>query len=100
MKLSVVVSLIENPFSIESVFSFDWIAKDATLYVPVGTKEKYQATDGWKDFVNIVEGTPTSIKVIENSQNKNATVYDLNGVRLPALKKGINIINGQKVVMK
>jgi hypothetical protein len=100
MKLSVVVSLIENPFPIESVFSFDWIAKDATLYVPVGTKEKYQATDGWKEFQNIVEGTPTGIKVIENTQNKNATVYDLNGVRLPAPKKGINIINGQKVVMK
>ena len=100
MKLSVVVSLIENPFPIKSVFSFDWIAKDVTLYVPVGTKEKYQATDGWKEFQNIVEGTPTGIKVIENTKNKNATVYDLNGVRLPAPKKGINIINGQKVVMK
>ena len=100
--LSVVVSLIENPFSISYVFgdySGDY-SNNATLYVPVGTKEKYQATDGWKDFVNIVEGTPTGIKVIENTQNKNATVYDLNGVRLPAPKKGINIINGQKVVMK
>ena len=73
---------------------------NATLYVPVGTKEKYQATDGWKEFQNIVEGTPTGIKVIENTQNKNATVYDLNGVRLSEPKKGINIINGQKVVMK
>ena len=102
--LSVVVSLIENPFSISYVFgdysgSGDYF-NNATLYVPVGTKEKYQATDGWKDFVNIVEGTPTSIKVIENTQNKNATVYDLNGVRLSTPKKGINIINGQKVVMK
>ena len=100
MKLSVVVSLIENPFPIKSVFSFDWIAKDATLYVPVGTKEKYQATDGWKDFAYIVEGTPTGIKVIENTQNKNATVYDLNGVRLSEPKKGINILNGKKVVVK
>ena len=104
--LSVVVSLIENPFSISYVFgdysysgSGDYF-NNATLYVPVGTKEKYQATDGWKDFVNIVEGTPTSIKVIENIQNKNATIYDLNGVRLSEPKKGINIINGQKVVMK
>jgi len=100
--LSVVVSLIENPFSISSVFgvySGDYF-NNATLYVPVGTKEKYQATDGWKKFQNIVEGTPTGIKVIENTQNKNATIYDLNGVRLPAPKKGINIINGQKVVMK
>ena len=103
--ISTIISLIENPFTINGktsdsrTFSQNTF-NNATLYVPVGTKEKYQATDGWKDFVNIVEGTPTSIKVIENIQNKNATVYDLNGVRLPAPKKGINIINGQKVVMK
>jgi len=103
--LTTVVSLIENPFVIKgkstssSAFSENTF-NNATLYVPVGTKEKYQATDGWKDFVNIVEGTPTGIKVIENTQNKNATVYDLNGVRLSEPKKGINIINGQKVIVK
>jgi hypothetical protein len=100
-----VVSLIENPFTIDGKSSYysafsENTFDNATLYVPVGTKEKYQATDGWKDFVNIFEGTPTGIKVIENTQNKNAIVYDLNGVRLPTPKKGINIINGQKVVMK
>ena len=100
-----VISLIENPFNIMGktsetrTFSLNTF-NNATLYVPVGTKEKYQATDGWKDFVNIVEGTPTSIKVIENIQNKNATIYDLNGVRLSEPKKGINIINGQKVIVK
>ena len=100
-----VVSLIENPFTIDGKSSYysafsENTFNNATLYVPVGTKEKYQATDGWKDFANIVEGTPTDIKVIENIQNKNATVYDLNGVRLSEPKKGINIINGQKVVIK
>jgi len=100
-----IISLIENPFKITGktsdyrTFSQKTFLK-ATLYVPVGTKDKYQATDGWKEFQNIVEGTPTGIKVIENTQNKNATVYDLNGVRLPAPMKGINIINGQKVVVK
>jgi hypothetical protein len=103
--LTTVVSLIENPFVIGgessssrafSVNTFD----NATLYVPVGTIDKYKATDGWKDFAYIVEGTPTGIKVIENTQNKNATVYDLNGVRLSEPKKGINIINGQKVIVK
>jgi len=29
---------------------------NATLYVPVGTKEKYKATQGWQDFLFIEEG--------------------------------------------
>ena len=100
-----VVSLIENPFVIEGkssssrAFSVNTFY-NATLYVPVGTIDKYKATDGWKDFAYIVEGTPTGIKVIENTQNKNATVYDLNGVRLSEAKRGINILNGKKVVVK
>ena len=105
VNLTTVVSLIENPFVIEGkspssrVFSVNTFY-NATLYVPVRTIDKYKATDGWKDFAYIVEGTPTGIKVIENTQNKNATVYDLNGVRLSEPKKGINIINGQKVIVK
>ena len=103
--LTTVVSLIENPFVIvgksssSRAFSGNTF-NNATLYVPVGTIDKYKATDGWKDFTYIVEGTPTGIKVIENTQNKNATVYDLNGVRQSEPKKGINIINGQKVIVK
>ena len=103
--LTTVVSLIENPFVIEgksssySAFNVNTF-NNATLYVPVGTIDKYKATNGWKDFAYIVEGTPTGIKVIENTQKKNATVYDLNGIRLSEPKKGINIINGQKVVIK
>ena len=27
----------------------------ATLYVPIGAKEKYEATDGWKNFETIIE---------------------------------------------
>ena len=100
-----VISLIENPFTITgktsvlSTFTQNTF-NNATLYVPKGTIDKYKATDGWKDFLFIKEGTPTGIKVIENIQNKNATIYDLNGVRLSEPKKGINIINGQKVIVK
>ena len=73
---------------------------NATLYVPKGTIDKYKATEGWKDFVFIEEGNPSGIKVVENTQNKNATVYDLNGVRQSEAKRGINILNGKKVVVK
>ena len=32
--------------------------KNATLYVPIGTIDKYKTTGGWCDFVTIVEGNP------------------------------------------
>ena len=55
-KLKTIISYIENPF----VVSFVWnllstgIVNTATLYVPFGTKEAYQSTEGW-GFTNIVE---------------------------------------------
>ncbi len=57
-----VVSLIENPFGIWGksdyfrTFSLDTF-NNSTLYVPAGTIDKYKATDGWKDFLFIEEGT-------------------------------------------
>ena len=57
-----VISLIENPFKITGKTS-DYRTftqntfNNATLYVPKGTIEKYKATDGWKDFLFIEEGT-------------------------------------------
>ena len=59
--LSVVISKIEKPFRIEGksgsnrTFTTNTF-NNATLYVPVGTKEKYKATEGWKDFLFIEEG--------------------------------------------
>ena len=59
-----VISLIENPTAInENVFHTDYINSklqftSATLYVPIGCKGKYQMTEGWNKFRNIVEGEP------------------------------------------
>ena len=57
-----VISLIENPFEITGKTSSSRVFtqntfNNATLYVPKGTIDKYKATDGWKDFVFIEEGT-------------------------------------------
>ena len=72
---------------------------NCTLYVPFGAKAIYQATDGWKDFVNIVEmeeGT-TSIDNITSDANEESTVvYDLNGNRVTELIKGRVYIKGGK----
>ena len=57
-----VVSLIEDPFKISgkaannSQFSKTTF-EQGTLYVPEGTIDKYKATDGWKDFLSIEDGT-------------------------------------------
>ena len=99
-----VISLIENPFTIKGktsdsrTFSNNTFI-NATLYVPIGTKEKYKAVEGWKDFLFIEEGNPTGITVIEKTKYDNTTIYDLNGVRLSEPKRGVNIVNGKKIVV-
>ena len=100
-----IISLIENPFTIYGKTSNDRIFSqntfnNATQYVPTGTIEKYKATQGWKDFTFIEESDATGINVVENAKSNNTTIYDLNGVRQSEPKKGINIVNGKKVVVK
>ena len=57
-----VISLIENPIGIagktseKKTFTLNTF-NNATLYVPKGTIDKYKATEGWKDFAFIEEGT-------------------------------------------
>ena len=52
-KLMTIVSRIQEPFALTSgVFTYN---EGATLYVPAGTKALYEATEGWKQFQNIVE---------------------------------------------
>lgn len=47
------------------------------------------------------EGTPTAIKTIDAAKvSKDAVIYNLQGMKLNAPQKGLNIINGKKVVVK
>ena len=64
--LTTVISLIENPFVIngKESYRYDYTGtfsqntyNKANLYIPRGTIEKYKATNGWKDFTYITEGT-------------------------------------------
>lgn len=77
-----------------------YVSDDATLYVPVGTKSKYEATEGWKDFKNIVEIDPSGIATIHSEKNGYGAVYNLSGQRLAAPHRGLNIIGGKKVVVR
>ena len=47
-------SEIDTPFSIGSILSSGYYSR-TTLIIPKETKSTYQATDGWKNFTNIVE---------------------------------------------
>lgn len=61
---SKLISFITNPnnidVSIGGFISFDFCS-NATLYVPAGTKVLYQETEGWKNFMNIVEMSNVSV---------------------------------------
>lgn len=55
------------------------------LYVPANTKSKYSNASQWKDFLNIVEMSPTSIKTeLENNinifPNPVTTSFQINGI--------------------
>lgn len=67
--LNNITSEITNPFTIsEDVFS---TYNTATLTVPNGTKAAYQQTNGWKQFVNIVEAGGNNIVVTAKSFKRN-----------------------------
>ena len=78
------VSLIENPRVITGknsyfrTFSLNTF-NNATLYVPVGTIDKYKATEGWKDFLFIEEGDGGEGQNPQTKQCAKPEIYYSNG---------------------
>ena len=68
--------------------------------MPYGTIDAYRTADDWKNFTNIVEFDPTNVEVIsaEGKPAAEQRIYNLGGVRMATPQKGLNIINGKKVV--
>ena len=53
----------------------------------------------WYDLtINIYDEVPTSIASVKNSTDN--IMYNLAGQRIEKLQRGINIVNGKKVVIK
>ena len=116
----VVVSRIQNPEDVQVHLSSD------TLFVPVGTRDKYIAVESWShywDFYKqiyptyedyakspgarvIIEGEPTvGIRTTSTEDAKEVARYDLNGRRISKPIRGLNLIrmsNGttRKVIVK
>ena len=59
----------------------------------------YNAADNIVKRISVTD-IGTSINDINAEQNTNHIVYDLNGRKLKTLKKGVNIVNGKKVLVK
>lgn len=108
--LPIVISKIENPFIIKGKSKYDRTFSlntfnNATLYVPVGTIDKYKSTGGWKDFANIVDGSSSGVSSIESEETNEISRYSLEGRVIKNSHKGITVIqmnNGttKKVVVK
>ena len=111
--LTTIISHIQDPFELDPI-SFCYLDEksrvwssftDATLYVPVGTKAKYEATEGWKEFKNIVEGEPDPSAIQSPTVTNLTDIYSISGHKvrsnatsLEGLPKGIYIVNGKKVI--
>ena len=93
-----------SPVPLETAEFANKVYRNATVYVPQGSLERYQAASVWKNFWTIKEFDPTGIGqlTIDKSQ---LTIYDLSGRKieiddLRELRKGIYIVNGQKMIIK
>ena len=82
----------QSPISTGSAFYGVDISK-CTLYVPQGTEQDYWLASVWGDFGKIVEFDATGIdKVTTSNDAKELSRYSVNGQRLSAPSKGLNIV--------
>ena len=65
---------------------FEGISDEAVLYVPAGTKERYEAIDAWKVFSQIIESSPISTGDVTARYGSNAN--------LPIFLKNTETISG------
>ena len=74
---------------------------EVILFVPNEALKAYQTTEPWRKFWYPQGFDPTGIESVKSdAMNGNNIYYDLRGNRLDAPKKGLNIINGKKVIVK
>lgn len=96
LSLESVITFIVEPFTIKkNVFSGgkdEVIYNNATLFVLVGTSQRYAATEAWSFFQNIVEGTPSGISYNTIEGSGTMKRYNLGGVQIHEGQKGLNII--------
>ena len=79
------IILTDNPFINTDI-------TNAVLYVPYGSKDKYEAAQCWKDFGNIVEKDMSSVMTVKgDKQMIGVRYYNLAGVESAEPQQGVNI---------
>lgn len=90
----------ETPISAGTAFDGVDVSK-CTLYVPQGAYQDYWLADIWGDFGNILEYDVTGVKKVTTSTDvKEVFRYSVNGQRLSAPTKGLNIVKYSDGSMK
>ena len=74
-----------------------------TIHVPEGCRDTYEDSTVGQPFTNIVDDVKISTgisNVTLSNADTQSRIFRLNGTRVSSLQKGINIVNGKKVVVK
>ena len=91
-KIETIYSYMSDPLPLKFEKS---VMDNAILYVPKGSYQNYVLADYWKEFKNIKEFDPETAG-INNTQSadntKELSRYAVNGQRLAAPTKGLNIV--------
>lgn len=111
--LNTVISYIEEPFDLNDnlathidFHTFTYI-RPARLYVPRGTKAKYEVCKGWKDFGEIIEMNQIATNIVSapvETEERSATYgwYTISGVRhnTKPVTPGIYLHDNKKIVIQ
>ena len=74
-----------------------------TIHVPEGCRDEYEYSTVGQTFTNIVDDVKISTgisNVTFSNTDTESRIFRLNGTRVSSLQKGINIVNGKKVMVK
>ena len=98
--LTSVTNIATTPQKIAENTFYDYDKKERVLHVLPGCKAAYEVADGWKDFA-IVEDVATGIDIVKGTPTISSDkIFSISGQQLNKTKKGINIINGKKILVK
>ncbi len=82
-----------------------YLIEHATLHVPASLVESYKQTFPWNMFGNIVALTEEDYaegieEIVKSKWSNSKSIYNLQGQRIKTLQKGLNIVDGRKMMVR